>query len=216
MKACRDTKNNNPKEPLSLSKRAALWLARHDPSRVTLSHNAFGSVVLALAFLIGGLISSSAVSYARDPVEEIAVIRIQDVRARAMESLVAGYPIQAMIPAIAEENKLTAAFLVSIAKKESNWGKRVPRAADGSDCYNYWGYTGAGSRGVAMGHACFASPEEAIATVGGRLDRFIQDYELTTPEELIVWKCGFSCAGHSAYSVRKWIKDVSYYYEKII
>lgn len=132
-----------------------------------------------------------------------------------VRKLVSGYPIEAMASLISEQNKITAAFLVGIAKKESNWGKRVPRGEDGSDCYNYWGYRGEGSRGSAMGHGCFASPEEAIGVVGGRLDTFRQEYKFTTPEELIVWKCGFSCDGHSKQSVKKWIADVGYYYRKV-
>lgn len=132
-----------------------------------------------------------------------------------MRTLVTGYPIEAMSTIISEQNKTTAAFLVSIAKKESNWGKRVPRAADGSDCYNYWGYRGAGSRGIAMGHGCFGSPEEAVGIVGGRLDTFVEEYKFRTPKEMVVWKCGFSCAGHSSVSVKKWIADVGYYYDQV-
>lgn len=132
-----------------------------------------------------------------------------------MNRLVAGYPMAAMSSLIAKESKVTAAFLVGIAKKESNWGKRVPRDEHGADCYNYWGYRGAGSRGIAMGHGCFGSPEEAIGIVGGRLDTFVNEYKFTTPEELVVWKCGWSCEGHSSQSVKKWIADVGYYYRKM-
>jgi hypothetical protein len=46
-----------------------------------------------------------------------------------------------MAPYISEQNQDTAAFIVGIAKKESNWGKRVPKR-EGKDCYNYWGYRG--------------------------------------------------------------------------
>lgn len=125
-----------------------------------------------------------------------------------------GYPIEAMLPYIFKQDKLTIAYLVSIAKKESNWGKRVP-TKDGQDCYNYWGYKGAGTRGVAQGHGCFGSPEEAVNTVAVRIDTLTQDYELHTPRQMVVWKCGSSCEGHSDASVQKWINDVAYYANEI-
>ena len=50
-----------------------------------------------------------------------------------MEKMVAGYPIAKMLPYIAKRDSVTAAFLVSIAKKESNLGKVSPRTKDG-DC----------------------------------------------------------------------------------
>ena len=37
---------------------------------------------------------------------------------------------------------------------------------------------------------------------------------MDTPEEMVIWKCGSSCEGHSDYSVEKWISDVEMYYEK--
>lgn len=127
--------------------------------------------------------------------------------------MVKGYPIEQMLPYIFEKDNMTAAFLVSIAKKESNWGKRVP-VLDGEDCFNYWGYRGIRDRMGTGGHTCFDSPEDAVDTVGDRIETLIRKYELTTPEDMIIWKCGSSCAGHSDYGVRKWILDVSYYFEK--
>ncbi|MCK5080677.1 MAG: glucosaminidase domain-containing protein [Candidatus Moranbacteria bacterium] len=129
--------------------------------------------------------------------------------------MVKGYPIEQMVPYILEKDNLTAAFLVSIAKKESNWGKRVP-VLDGEDCFNYWGYRGIRERMGTGGHTCFDSPEDAVDTVGKRITTLIRKYDLTTPEDMIIWKCGSSCAGHSDYGVRKWILDVGYYFEKII
>lgn len=134
---------------------------------------------------------------------------------RRVHKVVRGYPIEVMAPYIAGQDKTTAAFLVGIGKKESNWGKRVPRDAAGVDCYNYWGYRGEGSRGIEMGHGCFGSPEEAIGIVGGRLDTLIQEYKFRTPKEMIVWKCGWSCDGHSPQSVKKWISDVGFYFDKV-
>jgi len=132
-----------------------------------------------------------------------------------IEEMVVGYPIEQMIPYILEKDNLTAAFLVSIAKKESNWGKRVP-ILDGQDCFNYWGYREIRDRMGTGGHTCFDSPEDAVDTVGKRITTLVKKYDLTTPKDMIIWKCGSSCAGHSDYGVKKWISDVGYYFEKII
>lgn len=134
---------------------------------------------------------------------------------RSLGNMVEGYPIARMIPSIAERDPLTATFLVSIAKKESNWGKYSPKDEDGRECYNYWGYRGAGGNVTPSGYSCFRSKQQAVAVVGTRLDELIQDMQLDTAEKLIVWKCGWSCDGHSDYGVRKWIRDVSYYSAKI-
>lgn len=132
-----------------------------------------------------------------------------------LSALVVGYPIAAMVPAIAKRDRTVAAFLVGIAKKESDWGKHVPTLG-GQDCFNYWGYKGSGSRGTGMGYACFSSPEEAIAVVGDRLEHFVRATQRDTPAEMIVWKCGNSCAGHSPESVRSWIGSVDIYFRKIV
>lgn len=129
--------------------------------------------------------------------------------------LVAGTPMEAMAPHIARFDREIAALLVGIAKKESSWGQRVPLDAAGEDCFNYWGYKGAGARGVAMGHGCFGSPEEAVRMVGDRLVELVALRQTSEPENMIIWKCGSSCAGHSPESVRKWIADVDLYYQKI-
>jgi hypothetical protein len=66
-----------------------------------------------------------------------------------------------------------------------------------------------------MGHGCFGSPEEAIGIVGGRLDTLVQEYNFRTSAEMVVWKCGWSCDGHSSQSVKKWISDVGFYFDKV-
>ena len=38
---------------------------------------------------------------------------------------------------------------------------------------------------------------------------------IDTPQKMVVWKCGSSCAGHDPAGVSKWISDVSIYYNKI-
>jgi hypothetical protein len=181
----------------------------------TVSSDAFYSVFLSISVLVTVLLygAGSNVISVETPAPQ-GNIR-QMVLENRVRTLVTGFPIEAMSTIISKQNKTTAAFLVGIAKKESNWGKRVPRADDGSDCFNYWGYRGAGSRGIAMGHGCFGSPEEAVGIVGGRLDTFVQEYHFKTAEDLIVWKCGWSCDGHSNTSVKKWISDVGYYTRKV-
>ena len=130
-----------------------------------------------------------------------------------LNKMTAGYPINKMIPFILKYDESVSGLIVGIAKKESNWGKRAPSKA-GKMCYNYWGYKGRGSRGTSLGYACFASPEEAVKTIGNRIQELVNQ-GLNTPAKMIVWKCGRSCAGHNPNGVKKWISDVSIYYNKI-
>ena len=125
-----------------------------------------------------------------------------------------GYPIEEMAPYIADQDPDVAAFLVSIAKKESNWGKRVP-VLDGRDCYNYWGYRGKCETMGTGGHTCFKNRKEAVAKVSKRIETLVKEQKLDTPSEMVVWKCGSSCSGHSPQSVNKWISDVSFYFKKL-
>lgn len=132
-----------------------------------------------------------------------------------IKNLVKGYPIENMISQIARKDEIVAAYLVGIAKKESNWGKRVP-VLDGEDCYNYWGYRETREKMGSGGHTCFNSPSDAISTVSKRLSYFIEERGLENPEDLVVWKCGSSCEGQNKESVNKWISDVDYYYHKVM
>lgn len=131
-----------------------------------------------------------------------------------VRKLVGGYPIEDMVPYIIEKDRTVAMFLIAIAKKESDWGKRVP-VLDGQDCFNYWGYRGIRKMMGTGGHTCFNSRQDAVNTVGKRLETLIITNKLDTPADLILWKCGSSCAGHSSYSVQKWIADVDLYYRKL-
>lgn len=124
--------------------------------------------------------------------------------------ILAGYPMATMAPYIAQEDPQVAAFLVAIAKKESAWGKRSPKL-NGKDCYNYWGFRQARERMGTGGHTCFDSPREAVKIVADRIEDLIAK-KYDTPQKMVVWKCGYSCYGHSGDSVRKWIQDVDYYY----
>ncbi|MEI7750308.1 MAG: hypothetical protein WCJ25_04900 [Candidatus Moraniibacteriota bacterium] len=131
-----------------------------------------------------------------------------------IREMVKGYPIEDMVPYIVEQDRTVATYLIAIAKKESGWGVHVP-VLDGQDCFNYWGYRGIRLMMGTGGHTCFNSRKDAVETVGKRLHTLIYDNNLSTPEELIVWKCGSTCAGHDPYSVQKWISDVDMYYEKL-
>lgn len=142
--------------------------------------------------------------------------RLEEAFENEVRSLVAGYPIEVMAPYIAKQDRNVAAFLVGIAKKESDWGRHVPTRG-GQDCYNYWGYKGAGSLGSSMGYGCFSDPEEAIDVVGARLYTLVVEKKNTTPNDMVIWKCGSrSCAGHEPGSVVKWIRDVDVYYSRLV
>ena len=54
-----------------------------------------------------------------------------------------------------------------------------------------------------------------METVATRLEKLIHSEKLDTPEKMIVWKCGFSCQGHSRESVKKWIADVDMYFSQL-
>ena len=126
--------------------------------------------------------------------------------------IVEGHPIEIMTSEIAKKDKQVAAFLIAIAKKESNWGKYSPKK-NGRDCYNYWGYRGK-YNATESGYSCFDTPAQAISIVGGRIEDLISQ-EINTPEKMIVWKCGRLCNKDNPRKVQEWIEDVSSYYDKI-
>ncbi len=135
------------------------------------------------------------------------------LRKEKYTNLIQGYPMEVMIPAIIQQDEKVSAFLISIAKKESNWGLYVPKKR-GKDCYNYWGYRGTYNQ-TSSGYSCFDNPEQAVAVVGKRIQNLIEK-KINTPQKMVVWKCGSSCAGFSHQNVQKWISDVSLYYNKIV
>lgn len=139
----------------------------------------------------------------------------KEILEKKIREMVKGSPIEEMIPYIAEKDTKTAAFLIGIAKKESNWGKRKP-VLNGEDCFNYWGFRQIRERMGSGGHTCFENPKDAVDTVAKRVSQIIENNEVESAEEMIVWKCGYSCATHSDESVRKWIRDVDMYAEKIL
>jgi hypothetical protein len=133
-------------------------------------------------------------------------------REKMIREILAGSPMEKMISAIGKREKGTAAFLVAIAKKESDWGRHAP-SKSGRDCYNYWGYKG--SYNLSMGYSCFDSPEQAVEVVGGRIDDLTQK-GVNTPERMVVWKCGSSCSWDRPENVQSWIGAVRTYWSKLI
>lgn len=132
-----------------------------------------------------------------------------------IKEMTKGYPIEEMAPDIARQDKIVAAFLIGIAKKESNWGKRVP-VLDGKDCYNYWGFRAKRDKMGTGGHTCFNSPSDAVASVSKRIKAIIEKEKIKTPEGMVtVWKCGYDCSWDSKSAVKKWVSDVDGYFDDV-
>jgi len=130
-------------------------------------------------------------------------------------AMVKGHPIETMVPYIIEQDRTVAAYIVAIARKESNWGKRVP-VLNGEDCFNYWGYRGIRPRMGTGGHTCFDSPKDGVETVAKRIKTLVYDKKLNTPAKMVIWKCGSNCAvtgGQAA--ANKWVSDVKSIYDKL-
>ncbi len=143
--------------------------------------------------------------------EEVENVKSSNIaQEQLIREILTGHPMAEMAPELAAQDPLVASFLVGIAKQESNWGKRSP-SKDGVDCYNYWGYKTSGSRGKALGHACFGSRAEAVQTVGKRVSYFVIDQNRTTARKLLVWKCGRSCATHNPAGVERWVNVIDRY-----
>jgi hypothetical protein len=168
----------------------------------------FSSVIFALGFSLSLFGRASIEPVASAPVHQPTPLE-RDIRA-----MVAGYPIAAMSEEIARHDRRVAAFVIAIAKKESNWGKRVP-TLDGKNCYNYWGFREQRERMGTGGHTCFDNPRDAVRSVSERIETLMYEYDRNTPQDMIVWKCGYSCDGHSEASVKKWIRDVDYYFRQL-
>lgn len=133
--------------------------------------------------------------------------------AQRVHTMTEGYPIAAMSEYIARFDSETSAYLVAIAKKESDWGKHVPLSDDGRDCFNYWGFRDPDNTKGSAEHSCFASSEQAVRAVGKRVRALVHAYKRDTPKEMAVWKCGSACDFSDA-SVAKWVSDVDVYREK--
>jgi len=138
----------------------------------------------------------------------------QFVVKKNIEKLVENKPMENMVEAISERNGDTASYLVAIAKHESNLGKFSPKDANGKDCFNYWGFRGTYKQ-TKSGYSCFDSPEQAVDVVGDRIQNLNEVQDFKTPEDMLVWKCGGTCAGHNPADVKRWKEDVDYYFKKI-
>jgi len=176
---------------------------------------------LLASFGKGPAYGSGSVSSELDACREIIAdeqsFRSEEPDALEVEirGIVSGYPIEAMAPFIATYDREIAGLIVGIAKKESDWGNHVPTLA-GQDCLNEWGYKGEGSLGSVGGYACFGTSEEAVRIVGDRIVKLVATNKSSGPEDMLAWKCGSSCAGHSPESVRSWIASVRMYYDRIV
>ncbi|MDD5396841.1 MAG: hypothetical protein PHW24_02150 [Candidatus Moranbacteria bacterium] len=133
--------------------------------------------------------------------------------AEKLYSIVGETPLKDMVPYISQRDEKVAAFLVGIAKKESSFGLASP-SKDGKTCFNYWGYKGEGGRGTGMGYACFASAEEAIQTVGDRIEVLVNKNRNTPARMVDTWKCGVSCAGDPG--APGWTSTVALYFDQIV
>jgi len=165
------------------------------------------------------IINSDADNQSIDPIVLNTLREFEETKADKLEEkilkMVAGTPMEKMAPYIAKKDKKVAAFLVGIAKKESNYGRRVP-VLNGKDCFNYWGYRGIRKKMGTGGHTCFDSPEDAVNTVGGRIERLIKS-GVDTPQEMVLWKCGSDCnATGGQAAANKWIRDVNMYFSKML
>ena len=133
-----------------------------------------------------------------------------------LRALVKGHPIEVMIPYIVERDRKTAAYLIGIAKKESNWGERHPVLA-GVDCYNYWGFRLQSERMGSGGHTCFSNPREAVNAVSDRIAQIIQRNDVNSAKDMLVWKCGTDCSATGGQvAANKWARDVDKYAKKVL
>ena len=150
---------------------------------------------------------ADAESFAKQ-VEQIEQARSTKSLEGEITKMVKGYPIEKMVPYIAKQDRTVAAFIVAIGKKESSWGQHVP-VLNGQDCYNYWGYRGQRELMGTGGHTCFNSPEDAVNTVAKRIATLVEEKGKDTPQKMVLWKCGNSCAATGGQAAaNKWIKDV--------
>lgn len=169
-------------------------------------------LLLVLAFVTALGVTFSLVSFGKRANDEMkSPLSSKSAFEMKIQALVAGHPIERMVPYIATRDQQVATYLVAIAKKESNWGKFSPQK-NGKNCYNYWGYRGPEDT-TDSGYSCFASPGEAVMTVAARL-RELLDQGLDTPRKLVVWKRGFLGTPLDS-SEEKWVADVGYYVSKM-
>lgn len=135
-----------------------------------------------------------------------------------IKQMVRGYPIEDMAAEIAKQDRVVAAFVIGIAKKESGWGVHVP-VLNGQDCYNYWGYRGIRDRMGTGGHTCFNDRKDAVETVAKRISFLVSSKKLDTPSKMVdVWKCGShsNCGATGGQAAAdKWARDITIYFDNL-
>jgi len=145
--------------------------------------------------------------------QEEPVIKKEIINNPRISGMLAETPMEKMVPALNKRKNEVSSYLVAIAKKESDLGKHSPKKA-GKECYNYWGYRGKENT-TDSGYSCFDSPEHAVEVVGDRIEKLLGQ-NIDTPQKMVVWKCGRSCAATGGQAAaNKWISDVSSYYKKL-
>ncbi len=176
-------------------------------------------LIVAIIFATTGAIVSN-LAYKEEPIPvrvqiNSHIAKIESPFDRKVTQLVEGYPIAEMTPYILSKDPRVAAFMIAIAKKESAWGKRHP-VLDGRNCYNYWGFRLKTSSMGSGGHTCFDTPEQAVDMVASRIDEMVNEENMNSPTDMIIWKCGYGCQDSiKTVSEKKWISDVDMYYSKL-
>ena len=214
-------KYNKIKADLSAKTRNALVLGKQKFNNfVDIEKDHLKNMLVVITLIFLGSFSVLVVTSAKQIERSIASLKITSIMDyvdpeldKKIRDLTEGYPIEKMSSYIALQDEEVAAFIVSIAKKESNWGKRTPKL-NGEECYNYWGFRQKRDRMGSGGHTCFDNPKDAVKSIASRV-KDLMEKDINTPEKMVVWKCGYSCENHNPQSVQKWINDVKLYYNKI-
>ncbi len=174
--------------------------------------NVMYAFFIIISILYGALIWSTGETFRNDKNSAVPkTIPVPSPLENKIKKLVTGYPIDNMTRYISRQDDRTAAFLIGVAKKESNWGKYSPKK-EGKECYNYWGYRGTYNQ-TQSGYSCFDSPRQAVEVVSGRMKELMAQ-EIDTPEEMVIWKCGWMQSCQNSYNAQKWVDDVNLYYGK--
>lgn len=198
---------------LGNSANAAEAAARAQADRIATERVVENAGVMNQAGQADGMPSADDLERLTSVMRDLEEVKKDEFEAKILK-MVKGYPIEDMVPYIAEKDPTVAAFMIAIAKIESNWGKRVP-VLNGQDCFNYVGYRGIRERMGSGGHTCFDNRRDAVDTVAKRLETLIKKNNLDSANDLIIWKCGSSCAGHSQKSVDNWIGVVGRYFNDL-
>jgi len=209
------TKNKLKNSPKRVKKRIKIKKKKMDKKntkRLSTPEDFFFGFLVAVS-LVFALLCFRSVAEIPVSSPQVAQEKSPNKMEKNIKKIAKGYPLEEMAPYIAGKDKKTAAFLVAIAKKESNWGVYSPKKR-GKTCYNYWGYRGQ-ENPTASGYSCFSSPRQAVNVVGKRIKNLVAQ-KVDTPREMILWKCGDGCTRSGARGEAKWVRDVELYYKKML